>query len=82
MSQRTLRITILNKQKCHFFSFEKSVNRGAEQVLSFGLVPVGGEKMLGKCIWGWIQHKYCVHKTVNGKMIPDETLPGMGGVEW
>jgi hypothetical protein len=23
--------------------------------------------------------KYCVHRYVNGKMIPVETVPGMGG---
>jgi hypothetical protein len=25
--------------------------------------------------------KYCVHMHVNGKMIPVETVPGMGGKE-
>jgi hypothetical protein len=42
------------KQKCHFFSFIKSENRRAEQVLSCleGLVPVGGGRRWGKGMGG------------------------------
>jgi hypothetical protein len=36
--------------------------------------------MLGKSEGRWMQYKYCVHMyTVNGKMIPVETMPRMGG---
>jgi hypothetical protein len=30
---------------------------------------------VGGCIWG----QYCVHMYENGKMRPDETIPGMEG---
>jgi hypothetical protein len=32
-------------------------------------------KGIGRLIWC----KYCVHMYVSGKMIPAETIPGMGG---
>jgi hypothetical protein len=41
MSQETPCAAIL-KQKCFFFSFYKIREQRAEQVLSGGLVPVGG----------------------------------------
>jgi hypothetical protein len=35
---------------------------------------------------GWAQWKYCVHMCINIKIIPAETIPGMGveedKVEW
>jgi hypothetical protein len=43
------------------------------------LVTVGGERRRGKGIGGQIWCKYCLHMYVNGKMIPVETIPGMGG---
>jgi hypothetical protein len=36
------------KQKCHFFSFTKSNNNTAEEVLPGVLVPVEGEEKVGK----------------------------------
>jgi hypothetical protein len=36
LPQDTPHVAILNKQKCHFFSFTKSENRRAEQVLPGG----------------------------------------------
>jgi hypothetical protein len=37
-------------------------------------------KGIGRCIWC----KYCIHEYVNDKMIPVETIPGVGGdkEEW
>jgi hypothetical protein len=43
-----------------------------EQVLSGGMVPVGG--MWGKGVGGWIGWIYCVHVYANGKMRPIETI--------
>jgi hypothetical protein len=43
-----------------------------------GLVPVGGARWQGKRLGGWIWCKFCVHTYVNAKMIPVETIPGMG----
>jgi hypothetical protein len=34
--------------------------------------------MWRKGVAGWIWYKYCVHIYVNGKMIPFESIPGMG----
>jgi hypothetical protein len=48
VTSKTPFIAILNKQKCHFFTFTKSENRMAEQALSGGLVSVGAERMCGK----------------------------------
>jgi hypothetical protein len=62
-------ITNLNKQKCQFFT--KSENRRAEQVLSKGLLPVGGERRWGKGV-------LCTH-IYKWKIRPVETSPGMGG---
>jgi hypothetical protein len=33
----------------------------------------------GKGIGGWIQYKKCVYTYVNVKLVPVETIPGMGG---
>jgi hypothetical protein len=38
----------------------------------------GVGRMWGKSVGGWIWCQYCVHMYVDGKMIPDETVPGMG----
>jgi hypothetical protein len=64
-----------------FFSFTKSENRRVEQVLPGGgrLVALGVGRMWGKDMGGLILCKYCVHMYINGKMIPVETIPGMGG---
>jgi hypothetical protein len=32
----------------------------------------------GKGVGGWIQYKYCIYMYVNAKMIPVETVPGIG----
>jgi hypothetical protein len=39
---------------------------------------VGGARWQGKRLGGWIWCKFCVHTYVNAKMIPVETIPGMG----
>jgi hypothetical protein len=44
MDKETPCVAILNKQKCHFFSFTKSENRRVEEVLAGGLVPVRGRE--------------------------------------
>jgi hypothetical protein len=43
-----------------------------------GLVKVGWERWWGKGIEGWIWCKYCVHMCINAKMIPAESIPGVG----
>jgi hypothetical protein len=77
-------IFILNKQKCHFFLFSstKSENRRVKQALpGWGpwgaLVSVEGE-VVGKGCKRVILCKFCIPMYVNAKMIPVETLPGMG----
>jgi hypothetical protein len=35
--------------------------------------------VVGKRVGGWIWCKQCIHMYVNAKMIPVETVPGMGG---
>jgi hypothetical protein len=67
-------VSILNKQKCHFFSFTKSENRKMEKVLSGGIIPVG----VGGCGERLWKGEYCVHMYVSGKMRPVKTIPGMG----
>jgi hypothetical protein len=61
-----------------FFSFIRSDNWRAEQVLPEGLVPVerGRRWRKGERVWKWCKHR--VHIYVNGKMIPIDTIPGMG----
>jgi hypothetical protein len=46
------------------------------------LIPVGGARRWKKGEGGRRWCKYCVHMYVNGKMIPFETIPEMGEVEW
>jgi hypothetical protein len=55
-------------------------SRRAEQVLSWGVGTGGrGEEVRDGC--GKVNIcKYCVHKYVNGKMVPVETIPQMRGV--
>jgi hypothetical protein len=65
-------IAILNKQKCHFFSFTKSENRRAEQVLFWR-----GEKVGKGCERMNIVQILCTH-LCKWKMMPVETIPGMG----
>jgi hypothetical protein len=40
--------------------------------------PLGGERWQGKGIRRWIPHRKYIHMYVNAKMIPIETIPGMG----
>jgi hypothetical protein len=51
-------------------------------LLSLGGEVVGtgrrGEEVVRKGVGRGIQCKYCVHMYVNAKMIPVETVPGMG----
>jgi hypothetical protein len=42
------------------------------------LVLVGGGRWQGKGVGGWIWCKKCVHMYENAKMMPVETVPGMG----
>jgi hypothetical protein len=55
----------------------KPENRRAEQILSEGLIPVGGGRKWGKGVGGLIWYKYCVYIYENGKLKPVETIPGM-----
>jgi hypothetical protein len=64
---------------CFVFFLTKLENRRAKQILSGGLVPVGGGRMRGEGMGGGIWCKYCVHMYINGKMRPVETAPGMVG---
>jgi hypothetical protein len=66
------------------FSSTISENRRAEQVLLRGLlVPVPGGIGRDKQVGELIGYKNCVHMYVNAKMIPFETIPGMGDKgEW
>jgi hypothetical protein len=51
-----------------------------------GVPPVGGGMFWGKGIGRWIWCKKCIHMYVNAKMIPAETIPGIGvegkGEQW
>jgi hypothetical protein len=52
-------------------------NKRAEQVPPGG---DGGGGGTGEWEWGrW--HKYCIHMQVSAKMVPVETVPGIGGEE-
>jgi hypothetical protein len=61
-----------------FFSFTKSENRRAEQVLPGGwLVPVGREEAVGKgCERVSIVQRLCTH-VCKWKIRPVETIPGI-----
>jgi hypothetical protein len=53
MSQGYYLYSLLKKQKCHFFfSFTKSENRSADQVLPGGMVTVGTGRRWRKCMGG------------------------------
>jgi hypothetical protein len=65
-----------NKKKVVLFSFTKLENRRAEQILSEGLVPVGGGGCRKRVSKG---NMVQIHMYVNGKMKPVETVPGMVG---
>jgi hypothetical protein len=60
-----------------FFSFTKSENKRAEQILGRQVVAVWEGRMWGES-GGGIWYKYCVHMSVNGKMVPVETIPEIG----
>jgi hypothetical protein len=66
-----------------FFSFTKTENRRIVGSCLGGLLPVGGRRMWGEGIGGWIWYKYCVHMYVNWKMRLVETVPriGEGGIK-
>jgi hypothetical protein len=77
---------ISNKQKCHFFVFSstKSENRREEQVLSRGWgfgVSGRGEVLWKRGKWVNTVQKF-LHMHVNAKMIPVESITGMGEREW
>jgi hypothetical protein len=68
-------VTILNKQKCHFFSFTKLENRRVEQVLYGSLSTSGRQREDGEWVW---EGEYSVNTVyVNGKMVPVEAISGM-----
>jgi hypothetical protein len=58
----------LNKHKCLFYFFTKTENRRAENVLSGGLVPVGGGEDVGRRCRRVNMYKYYVHIYSNRKM--------------
>jgi hypothetical protein len=66
----------------YLFSFTKSGNMWAEQILSGVLVPVGGWKMWGKGVRGSIWCKYCANMYVTGKMRLVESIRGDKGEWW
>jgi hypothetical protein len=70
-----------NKQKCNFFSFSftKSENRRAEQVLPGVLSTSGHGEEVGKGGRRVNMVQILCNMYVNGKMISVETIPGMGG---
>jgi hypothetical protein len=73
--QKSPYVTILNKQKCNFFSFTKQEGRtGPAWGVDWCQWDGGGG---GERTWEG-EYKYCVHMNVNGKMIYDETMSGMG----
>jgi hypothetical protein len=74
-------IAILNKQKCHCFSFTKLENRRMEQILSGGVDTSGrGEKVGKGCGRVNIVQILCTHVILYQKMRSvDETIPGVGG---
>jgi hypothetical protein len=43
----------------------------------FPVGTVGGGRMWGEGVGGWILFQYCVYKYENGKMRPVETISGM-----
>jgi hypothetical protein len=65
---------MLNKQSVFFSKTEDK----AKQVLSGGLVPVGGEDIRKGCRrLNMVEYYILMYE--NGKMRPPETIPGMGG---
>jgi hypothetical protein len=69
----------LNKQKYHFFFFYKIREQKGGIGPAWGRVDIrerGEEVGYGKGGRIWCEH--CVHMYVNGKMMPVETVPGMG----
>jgi hypothetical protein len=63
-----------------FFSYVKLENRRAEQVCPWwrGLLPVGEGRRWGNAEARQICCKYCVYMYIKRKMIPVETIPGIG----
>jgi hypothetical protein len=43
------------------------------------VVPVRERRWQAKRLGGWIHCKHCIHMYVNVKIIPVETVPGIGG---
>jgi hypothetical protein len=70
----------MNKKYLFSLSFKKSGNRKRKWVLPGGLVPVGGKRWR-KDVGSVNISKYCIHMSINGKMLPVKTIPGMGGRE-
>jgi hypothetical protein len=66
------------KQKCHIFSFTKSENRKAEQVLSWGVGTSGSGKEVGKRVEEVNMVQILCTHVCTWKMRPIETIPNMG----
>jgi hypothetical protein len=79
--ENSLRSYLRQAKMSFFFPLIKSENRRVEHVLSGIVGTSGGGRRWGKDARGRIWCKYCVHMYVNGKMIPVETVLGMGGRE-
>jgi hypothetical protein len=73
-------ITIFNKQKWHFVFFYKVWEQEGRIGLFWEIGTSGKGKDVGKGGGRWIWYKYCIHRYVNEKMIPVETIPEMRGV--
>jgi hypothetical protein len=75
-------VAILNKQKCHFFFIYEITEQEGRTILPGGVGTSGREEEVGRgCGRVNIVNKYFVHMYVKGKMIPVETIPGMGGIK-
>jgi hypothetical protein len=68
-----------NKQKCHFFIYkirEQEGRTGPAQEMRAGTSRRG--EVVGKGGWMVNTVQKCVHMYVNAKLIPVETIPGIG----
>jgi hypothetical protein len=68
-------VAILNKQKCHFFFLLQNQRTRYRTGPAWGNWFQWGRGEGGERAW---EHNYYVHMYVNGKMVPFETIPGIG----
>jgi hypothetical protein len=76
--QGKLMCSYLQQAKMSSFFFCKIREQESRTSSAWGVGDNGsGEKSVGE--GGWIYCKFCVHMYINGKMIIQGTIPGMGG---